>query len=102
RYYGRRTGSDVPAVRAGPALARQLAFERRLPLREFLRVVELFDAFHAVRARDHEGVAVRDEADLAAHVSAALLEPPEHVTPPSRASRGGSCNRTAARNRAEN
>src|SRR5204862_3757416 len=52
---------------------------------------ELLDALLAVRTGHDERISVRDEADFAAHVSAALLEPPEHVSlrlPP-----GESCRR---------
>src|SRR5690349_22940601 len=79
-----RQSLDVPPMGAGPALARQLALQIELPLRERLRIVELFDALDAVRSRHYERVAIGNEPDLAAHVPAALLEPPEHWRPPVR------------------
>ena len=75
---------DIPAVRSVPTLAGELALERDLPLRQLLRIVELFDALDAVGSGDNERVAVGYESNLAADVSAALLEPPEHGKPPDR------------------
>src|SRR5437667_12454301 len=78
-----RRVSQVPTMRTGPALRRQLALEDDLAPAQIGGVFEPLGPFGAVRIDDSQHVpSFGHVADFVAQELAASFEPPEHGIPP--------------------